>query len=84
MGRYVLCHLCGCTGMQMDARSGRMLPCANGCVGGRVYEAVNAAWFEALARNGATIHEDPQRAKGLPIVRTPMGFTGQATGLTDA
>ncbi|HON66544.1 MAG TPA: hypothetical protein PL151_13305 [Phycisphaerae bacterium] len=60
MRKWVLCHICGCTGFHHDPATDRDYPCPNHCDGGRVYRDAHPDWFERLVRYGATIHEDAE------------------------
>ncbi|HOB73735.1 MAG TPA: hypothetical protein PKG54_04345 [Phycisphaerae bacterium] len=69
MARWVICHLCGCTGVHRDPLTNTEYTCPNGCEGGRIYEHTHPDWFQRLVRCGAEVFEDktptkPQRAVG--------------------
>jgi hypothetical protein len=57
--RWVICHMCGCTGLQRTRMPVREYPCPNGCDGGRIYESAQPEWFQRLVENGAEIREGP-------------------------
>jgi hypothetical protein len=69
MARWVICHMCGCTGMHRDPSTGKQYPCPNGCDGGRVYEDAQPEWFKRLVERGAEIMEGPANPQAAPAVQ---------------
>lgn len=66
MARWVICHMCGCTGVHRDPTTGMQYPCPNGCDGGRIYETIQPEWFIQLVKGGAEIVEGPLQAHMAP------------------